>query len=262
MSVLVLILKTVTKPTDPNISNLQWNFSDPYFTVNIPVIDPPPNIPNNSSLTQQEYAENYLMRKALIYAQEGPYKIVNSEIVPTYQWTKLPCILVLDTSISNISPLGMKDRVESCLSVPQMDLTFLSTWSDYCNKYTGVTGTSSIDHGSYLKWTINPTANQAILYQTSTRDYIIEKLYNLTTSFSNFLNQESINGNLLSLTFVPNIVDFDITFAQSNLDYYKLDKCIVFTDNSSVDSAAPFLWFLLAIIIILVMAWCVLGLGF
>ena len=87
--VLVIILQSETKSCDNNITNLKWVFSDPYFTVQVCVVAPPPNIPTNSLLNPSQYLENYNMRKTLTFAAEGP--IVNSQ--PTFQWKTKLCYL-------------------------------------------------------------------------------------------------------------------------------------------------------------------------
>jgi hypothetical protein len=280
-SVLVLILQCESKSCDANITNMKWVFSDPYFTVQVCAVAPPPTIPTNSTLTQQQYQENYCMRQALIFAQEGPY-IVNSSgtLVPQYAWNKLPVIIVKDSSISNVTPAGktdvnhvtvpsdnviggMKNRIQVALSkANQADLYFLCTWNDACNKYVDVDGVSNIDRGSYLKWTIQPTSTQAVMYTTSSRDFIAEALVTMDVPLSTYFNTNIQQGKLLATAFVPNIIDFDITLATSNDDYAKLNECApVSTSSDSQSSVASFLWFAVVIILVILVAWSLIKLG-
>jgi len=280
-SVLVIILQCETKSCDQNITNLKWVFSDPYFTVQVCAVDPPPNIPTTKTLTQAQYQENYCMRKALTYAAEGPY-IPNSDgtIEPQYWWTKIPCIIVKDSSISNITPAGttdrdfpdnppdkiiggMKDRVKTALNkARQADLYFLCKWNDLCNKYTDVTGVGFIDHGSTLKWSVQPTATQAIMYTPSSRDYVREALVTANVTLSELLNANIAQGKLLATVFVPNIIDFDIDLATSNSDYLKLNECDpAVATVTQTTSSNSIIWFVVIVLLIIIVGWSLIVLG-
>jgi hypothetical protein len=275
-SVLVIILQCETKSCDANITNLKWVFSDPYFTVQVCAVDPPPNIPIIKTLTRSQYMENYCMRKALNYAAEGPYISNAREILePQFWWSKIPVIIVKDSSVNNITPSGipnnpedeiiggMKHRIKVALDrARQADLFFLCKWNDACNKYTDVEGVGNIDHGSTLKWSVQPTAIQAIMYTPSSRDYIRESLITTTVTLSDLLNTNIIQGNLLATVFVPNIIDFDIDLATSNDDYNKLNECApVQANNQSTSGITSFLWLTVIVIIIILVAWALIQLG-
>jgi hypothetical protein len=268
-AVLVLIVQLETKSIDNNIENLKWVFSEPYFIVQVVKIEPPPNVPNNKTLTYNQYVENYTMQKALTFATEGPYTINSQGIVESqYEWTDLPVIVVKDSSISNLTPSGksnvpgeviggMRIRIETALSkASQADLFFLCKWNDACNKYVNITGIGNIDHGSTLKWSVQPTATQAIMYKTTTRDFIATELITSQIPLGELLNSLIIKGTLLATVFVPNIVDFDISLATSNSDYYKLNECAVI-QTATVTSTGPlaFIWFSIIAVLILLVAW-------
>ena len=274
-SVLVIILQCETKSCDQNITNLKWVFSDPYFIVQVCEVEPPPTILPSSTLTQQQYLENYYMRKSLNYAAEGP--INPSTLEPLYWWTQLPVIIVKDSSVSNITPVGktdikhinpsdnviggMRDRIKVSLnSAKQADLFFLCKWSDACNKYVDIV--SSIDHGSSLKWSFQPTATQAIMYTPSTRDFVQNSLVTATVPLSTLLNTNIANGSLLATVFVPNIIDFDISLATANSDYAKLNECApVVTSTTSTTNSAAFVWFVAITACIFLIAWALIQLG-
>jgi len=273
-SVLVVILQCETKSCDANIANMKWVFSDPYFIVQVCAVEPPPDIPANKIITQAQYLENYCMRKALTFAAEGPYIENSQEKVPQYQWKNLPVIIVKDSSISNITPSGLSDdpkeiiggmrkRIEIALEkANQADLFFLCKWNDQCNKYVNVAGVGNIDHGSTLKWSIQPTATQAIMYTPSSRDFIAASLINAQSSLSSLLNSNISQGNLLATVFVPNIIDFDIDLATSKEDYSKLNECApVQTATANTKGAAAFIWFTMIIVLVLLIAWSLIQLG-
>jgi hypothetical protein len=278
-SVLVIILQCETKQCDSNINNLKWIFSDPYFTVQVCEVDLPSNIPVTKTLTKTQYIENYRMRKTLNYASNGPY-LLNSEgiLEPQFWWNKLPVIIVKDSSISNITNSGrsdfnhvdsddniiggMKRRISISLDrAIHADLFFLCKWNDACYKYVDVdTQTAypgnNIDHGSTLKWSVQPTSTQAIMYRPSSRDYIQKSLVTATITMSDLLNLNISQGNLLATVFVPNIIDFDIDLATTNDDYYKLSECAPSQSTQDTsNSASAFIWFSIIIMIMIFAAW-------
>jgi hypothetical protein len=267
-SVLVIILQCETKACDANIANLKWAFSDPYFTVQVCVVDPPMTIVTSKTLTEAQFLENHNMRKALNYAAEGPYT-ANSDggIEAQSWWTKKPVIIIKDSSITNLTPTGfsrsdveeaiiggIKRRIRTALEkATGADLFFLCKWNDACDKYVDVQGAS--DRGSSLKWSMQPTATQAIMYSPTCRDHIRETLMKNTFPLSDLLNSEISQGNLLATVFVPNIIDFDIDLATSNDDYAKLNECAPVQGDPSSTTNSTIVWLILIIILVVLVAW-------
>lgn len=272
-SVLVLIIQGETRPCNKNIENLKWIFSDPYFIVQVCDIEIPPDIPISRTLSRNDYIENYYMRKALDYAAEGPYTVDDEgNIIHQKHWHKLPCIIIKDSSVSNVTPSGetfddqliggMKRRISVALEkAKQADLFYLCTWSDRCDKFIDVKGVgSNIDHGSTLKWSISPSSNQAIMYRPATRDYVKNVIVGSNSGLSNTLNNLIQQGKLLAVVFVPNIVDYDITLATNNSDYLKLNQCApipsVIKSNSST-----IIWVILVFSLVFLAAWGLINVG-
>lgn len=280
-SILVIILQCETKSCDKNISNLKWVFSDPYFTVQVCAVDPPADYSANKTLTQDQYLENYYMRKALNYASEGPY-LPNTQGVlePQYWWNKIPVIIVKDSSISNI-PLtgrtnknhidnldsnmigGMKKRIKIALDkANQADLFFLCKWNDQCDKHKDVEGAENINFGSSLKWSRAPTSTQCVMYKPGSRDYIQNSLMDTKVTLSELLNSNISKERLLATVFSPNIIDYDIDMATSSSDYAKLNECsVALTSNTSSTSSSQIAWLIVMIIIIIIVAWIVIQFG-
>jgi len=284
-SVLIVILQCETKMCDINISNLKWAFSDPYFTIQVCSVDPPANYNVSKTFIQAQQVENYNMRKALLFAAEGPY-IKNSadEVEPQYFWTKKPVIIIKDSSITNLNSLGfhgknihddidttiedsiisgLKYRIKTSLErANQADLFFLCKWNDACDKFVDVEGGSNLQKGSTLKWSTQPTATQAIMYNPSSRDYIIESLNDAATTLSDFLNSQIAKGNLLATVFVPNIIDYDISLATTNEDYAKLNECApVLQTTQGNTNLATLIWFIFIMIIMVLVAWALIQLS-
>jgi hypothetical protein len=269
-SVLVIILKCDKKLKESNINNLKWVFSDPYFITQVKFFEPNPNI---------AYTENYCMYQALTYAAEGPY-IINADgsITKEGLWKNLPVIIVKDTSVSNITPSGiannnnskdkiiggMKNRIQIALEKAQSaDLYYLARWNDNCTKNTLVAGTESIDKGSSLKWTIQPTATQAIMYTPKSRDIVSNALCTMASniSLSDYLNSAIYDRKFIATAFVPSIISFDTNLATSQTDYNKLNECFPISTDTPTTSNSNLIWLIVLIFVIILVASALIQLG-
>jgi hypothetical protein len=269
-SVLVIILKCDKKLKETNINNLKWVFSDPYFITQVKMFEPSTN-PNIA------YTENYCMYQALTYAAEGPY-IINADGSITKQglWNNLPVIIVKDTSVSNITPSGitnsstdkiiggMKNRIQIALQKAQSaDLYYLARWNDNCTKNTLVAGTESIDKGSSLQWTIQPTATQAIMYTPKSRDLVSNALCTMASniSLSDYLNSAIYDRKFIATAFVPSIVSFDTNLATSQTDYNKLNECFPTPTDTPTANNANLIWLIILILVVILVASALIQLG-
>jgi hypothetical protein len=273
-SVLVIILQCETKPCDKNIKNLLWVFSDPYFIVQVCAVDPPTGPPPSKILGAAHFKENHFMRKALDYASEGPYA-PNAEGVlePQRWWTDLPCLIVKDSSISHITPMGtidvatgereiggMKRRIKTALEkAVDADLFFLCKWNDACSKFVDVAGGANLLRGTSLKWSLQPTATQAIMYRPQSRDYIRSTVGPSVVPLGDFLNLHIAEAKLKATVFVPNIIDYDIELATSNEDYLKANECqpLSALSEQTTPSNATYIWLVIIIIVMILLAWFV-----
>lgn len=261
-SVLVIILKIETKPSDTNIDALKRLFSDPYFAVQVLSVELPNKIPTLKTLTKSQYIENYFMFKALTYASEGPYFLnSNGELEPKFWWKEIPVIIVKDSSVSNIPSKGsediitIKNRISTALEkAKQADLFFLCKWNDYCHQYVDVS-TPNDFYGSKLKWSKRPTSTQAIMYTPISRDYIKQELLKSNIPLSDLLNINISQGNLLATVFVPNIIDFDIDLATSMSDFNKLNECATPKEVKKNNIVNIVLWFIIFLIILIAISW-------
>lgn len=278
--VLVIILQCDTKPADPNITNLQWVFSDPYFVVQVCTVQPPATTPPpTSTLSTQQYIENYIMQKALTYAAEGPcFESPNGTLVCQKLWVNLPVIIIKDSSVCNITPpgtttikhpnpsddiiAGMTNRIMTALKIaPNANLYYLCKWNDMCNQYTDIDGGDYIDRGSSLKWTYTqPTSTQAIMYTPWTRDFIANQLVTATVPLGQLLNMFISQQQLRATVFSPNIISYDINLATSNSDYLKMNECAP-VPTTTTTNATAFVWFLILLAIIILVAWALIQIG-
>lgn len=257
-SVLVVIVTGGTKASDPNIAHLKTAFSDPYFDVQTLTVDVP------SDITTTDTIENYTMEKALTFAAEGPYTPIVIPPFPLKKWTNLPVIIIKDTGVTNIDPSGMVGRIGTALQVDSsIGLCFLCKWNDACEKLQDVPAGDYVNGGSSLKLSKQPTATQAIMYRTNTRDLVRKDLLSLKTNMGIYLNSLISKGTVSATVFVPNIVDFDINLAITNGDFNKLNECApmdVPPPPPQNMSYAVF-WFILILILVFLVGWVLIQLG-
>ena len=220
-SVLVLIMKGETRNNNDNIDNMKQLFSNNFFSVKIINIKPKTKFIDNEKL---EYALKYSL---------------NSE-----KWKNKPIIFLKDSSISILSKEEMKIRIEKALN-KEADLYFLCKWQDDCDKFKDI-------KNSYMKWSIQPTAMQAVMFTPHARDYVLELLKIKNVQCSDLINQHIFEEKLTATVFVPNLIDFDINVATSLADYSKLNECKnVKTIKKENNKTEITIWFLVFIILIL-----------
>lgn len=252
-SVLVLILNQFTKESDSNIQNLSILFSDPYFITKILVIDAPPEIPSN--IPPEEYTDNFIMRKALTYASSGG---------TNHPWKDLPCILVRDTSVSDLSPDAMKIQISTALSAaPNADLYYLCRWNDNCTIYKPVEGVSSIDHGGTIMWSVGAHSTQAIMYTPFSRDFISDALVDAKVPLDELLNNYISSMQLRCIVYVPNIISYDITKATYVEDYSKDNGCApTVIVSGSTGSWNNVVWFWTIVAVVGIVSWFLISAGY
>lgn len=239
MSILVLILQLDAKPLNKNIQYLQQLFSDPYFVIEVFNTDLPDKVPKGNSLNLDYYQNNHLVMKALEYAKE--------------KHNEKPCLLIRDdtTTVLPVTGTIMKDKISKILSdVKDVDLIFLHKRNDRCDKFIQVKG-----QDNSVKWSFQPTSTQAIIYNTSARDYICKSLIKTNTSLSDMLNFFTSQKILKAVVFLPNLVNFDVDMAISNNDYNKMNECFPIS-NLVVEkpNVISIIWFIVILAVICVAA--------
>ncbi len=236
MSVLVIILIGDTRPCDTNIDNIKEKFNDPYFIV--------------TTYSSESENENTNMLKALEYSSKGPYSINSiGDKVSLNLWTKLPVIIIKDSSVIMIEKDILKYKIEYLLTnMSDANLFFLCKWNDTCDKYVDVENNTS------MKWSFNATSTQAILYKHNTRNYVMRKLRSTKLLFSDLLNVSLSKKKLKGIVFIPNLVEYDINLATSRLDYIKLNQCVSLKESATNDDTITMAWIIIVVLAIVFLA--------
>lgn len=249
-SVLVIILKCETRKCDKNIENLKLLFSDQYFVVE--VCEVPEQLDDKN-----KDKDNYNMKKILNYINNGPY-LLNQESIyePQYWWKELPTIIIKDSSVSHLTPdnnvHGIKHKIKTALEkANNADLFYLCKWNDSCEKHRDVENFPD----KTLKWSVKPTATQAIMYTKKTREYITEQLENSDVTLGELLNSHINKCKLSATVFTPNLIDYDINLAVSNSDYNKLNECDPAINTQTTTNNNTYILIIILIILIIIVAW-------
>lgn len=250
-SVLVIILKYETRKCDKNIENLKSLFSSQYFIVEVcEVIDKT----DRDTISK----EKYNMLKIFNYINNGPY-LLNSEGIyePQYWWKDLPTIIIKDSSVSHLTPdgsiHGIKHKIKTALEkANKADLYYLCKWNDSCEKHKDI---ENFPNNS-LKWSVKPTATQAIMYTKKSRDMIMEQLETTDVSLGELLNSNINKCKLLATVFTPNLIDYDINLAVANSDYVKMNECDpTVTTQTTTTNNNTYLLVIVMIILVIIVAW-------
>ena len=241
-SVLVIILKCETRKSDKNIDNLKQLFSDHYFIVEICEIS-------------EQLEDNASMKKLFNYINNGPYLLNDQGIYEAqYWWKDLPTIIIKDSSVSHLTQNShsIKYKIKTALEkAANADLFYLCKWNDSCEKHRDVENYPD----KTLKWSVKPTATQAIMYTKKSRDYITERLETTDISLGELLNSDINKSKLLATVFNPNLIDYDINLAVSNSDFNKLNECDPAINTQTTTNSNTYLVLIVLIILIIIVAW-------
>lgn len=228
-------------------------FRTPDFLVEVVDAAPPAVVKPTSSMSSRDIIEQHRVLQALGYAQQN--------------WPDKPTLIVKETSTSASSADVIAQRIGLALQVADFDLCYLAKWQDQCQKYVDATinGEPITPLGSIVR-TQSPHGIQALLFTPKARRILLQE--EPMKNGKNFgssnqplevqLNEAILAGNMRAICMVPNLLDYDITFATNNSDFLKLNECEAVAETIvSSGSYAKYFWLFLAIILVLIVAWAV-----
>lgn len=236
--VLVLIIKSEPGSTEENIKNLKEVFSDPYFETIVISIAQPSILKKTKEMANRDIIMMNQVRKSLNFASE--------------KYNDLPVIAILDTSITNETSQTMAKKIKD---ISDSDICYLCKWYEDCQSLKPVSDLKGVFYN------IKPKDFQAIFFSKKLRDNILYLNDFLTTKpFGTGIENMIKDGKIKSYCFTPNIVDFDISLAKNDEEYYKLNECSMKVQKSPNEGVA-YIWFILIVLLVLSVAWAVIKLG-
>lgn len=234
--VLVLIIKSEPSSTEKNIIELKKVFSDPYFTVDIIYIHKPSLLKKTKKMSIRDLIIMNQIQTSLKYS---------ASLYPN-----IPVICILDTSVTSETSETMVNKIKS---ISDSDVCYLCKWYDDCQNMKAVPNFKNVYYNN------NPKDFQAIFFSTKLRNKIISDETLSNKSLSLIMENMIKNKEITSLCFSPNIVDYDISLAKNDEDYYKLNECSVKTQKNPNETVA-YIWFLLILCLIILVSWFIIKL--
>lgn len=256
MEVVVFIL--TDRKDSPRANRVKSLFDHPAFSVNLVVIDEPENLAPHPHLTPEEVLEYYRFHHCLKIAQQ--------------HHSASPVIIVKDSTVSQVSPTIMADRINSTLQHGHWDICYLARWLDRCDLHTENLALG--ESATILAKAQSPHGTQALMLTPQGRDLLLEdKFFNHSEveavhhfgvhhNLDTLLNKAILHNQLRAVVFKPNLVSFDSTLAVADADYVKSHDCLhqlavaqqVASGSGSTASSFSWLWLILIVaLIILVM---------
>lgn len=164
-------------------------------------------------------------------------------------------ILVKEDTTSHTSSSDIYEKVYQFSSNDSIDLLYLCRHGDTCSKNSKFSDS--------IKNITGPKGLQCIMYTPGGRDRILGDLelrnggkkFIVTSDLETSLRQAITSKHLIVTGFTPNLVNYDIDYATSKLDYNKLKECEDEVNTSSSDENTTWnnLWWIFIIIGIIVL---------
>lgn len=179
----------------------------------------------------------------------------------------LGVIVIQDTSISNLDSDLMAGRIKGVIRHRvSYEFFYLCKWMDSCQYYQPVDVESSeVDN---LYYTRGPQGLQAILFTPHGRDIVLG--YRKMKNGKKFKDLEHLekglvenirDQNLVAVTTLNNLVNFNMMDATSNLDFNRANQCNVSSNNGNGNTTswdiAAWIWLVVIIILVILIAWAI-----
>lgn len=202
-------------------------------------------------------------------------------------------IVVKDTAVSAASTQTILDVIDALIASNQQpstswDLAYLAKWLDRCDLYTNVRETG--DNGLKLVDTVSPNGVLALMLSPAGQAKFLAK-YPMTDQgdvkanpivkqpLGKVLN-ESISARpdvsdasrpaalqrFTAVTTTPSLINFDITQRTNDNELLKTNECRSVPQTRPAKAAKAssdmgFLWFILIVIVVVLLAWALIRLG-
>ncbi|GAH47443.1 unnamed protein product [marine sediment metagenome] len=179
-------------------------------------------------------------------------------------------ILIKNSSVTNSTSNEIANLVLLAISLNKngckkdnWELCYLCRWLDRCDLYTEL---AKLDGVTKVVRTHSPLGLQAIMYSPVGRDIVLghrrmkdgDYFTPIETSLGDQLNREISLGNISAACMIPNLFEFNVMLARTELDIFKLSDCRLPAEEIEEESSPgiiPFLWFVSITVGIILFAW-------
>lgn len=239
--------------TDPNstrVANLKRLFPDSRYIVRVDTCIPPSTLVNTITFTSQQQAESICVNKILTESRE--------------QYPEAYVLILKDTSVTVSTMEQIYQLLNQATEQAGWELFYLTKWNDRCDLY-GIPQNVKNKTYTFIN-TFSPNGFQAIMFSPRGRDIIIGvipmkngKLFTpVTQAIEIQLNSNIANGNIIAISTIPNIFEYNISLATNSADYEKANLCsatsIAGSRNRTVtteQTGMSLLWYIIIIIMII-----------
>ena len=177
-------------------------------------------------------------------------------------------IIIKDSSVTNSNIHIIENLVESAIELNRKkrdvwDLCYLCRWLDRCDLYKELVREKGI---TKIVRTHSPLGIQSIMFSPKGRNITLgyDRMKNheyftpIEANLGDQFNREISLGNLKAVCMVPNLFDYNVMLAKSELDYLKLSNCRGSAQNVEPEKfrgAVPLVWYLVITIGVVALAW-------
>ena len=182
------------------------------------------------------------------------------------------CIIIKDTSVTNstteeivkiiLTAIDINKDIKQCKK-HEWQLCYLCRWLDRCDLYTEE---AKIKGVTKVVKTLSPFGIQAIMFSPEGRDIVLgkRKMNNgkfftpIELPLGDQFNENIGLGNITATCVVPNLFEFNVMLSTNDLDFLKLSECRqpeVEEEPFVSPGAVPFLWFVVIVASIILLAW-------
>lgn len=199
-----------------DVNTVRNIFSDPFFNV---------SFVQDEAAATPEQREKQLVLRALSDGRKS--------------YPESPLFIVKDTSISSAPSDEVAKIIKLVISNAEANpdnrfhAFYACVWLDRCELYTGKNVVS--DTGAFTAFTESPYGLQAVLFSPQGRDVILGHTYmdnnklfdiNGAANLGEAINRETFRGNLRVECVYPNIIDYNISAAETTDDLLKGQRCL------------------------------------
>lgn len=184
-----------------------------------------------------------------------------------------PVLVMRDSCITHMGIEKLRELIIDIMNDDNnYDIFYLSRWNDHCQKHIDFkTYADNVD----VARTYAANGTQAIYFSVKGRDIFAghevmknDRYLHFSTSPRSDMNKKitkQLNvGNIVAYCTLHNIFQFDITRATSNLDFNKISPCTVMLKNKKGNNQGTnlgYLWFIIIVILIVILAFAIARIG-
>jgi len=257
------IINILTTDVNSNrVNNLKLLFPTTRYVVRVISCIPPKSLVDTTTYTAQQQAETICVTNIL---NDCRLTYPNSYV-----------LIIKDTSVTVSTADQIYQLLNQATEQAGWDLFYLTKWLDRCDLY-GVPQNVRNKTYTFIN-TFSPNGFQCIMFSPRGRDVILgiipmnngKTFTPITQPIEIQLNSNISNGNIVAISTIPNVFDYDVSLATTSADFEKMNTCSansvignnVTNTGTSDKTPLSFIWYIIVIIMIILIVvalWYIFG---